>query len=453
MSSKYSTLPDIDTQPDVYETADNTSDRLSQIRGMDGKVVNEALMDGFFYNMQFHGSEDYESDEEREGIDRSAVSVKDAAARFKDCVVDNSSADFSDRLNKRKKAMYRTFVRRPNLESSEYEILPKEMILQETPVQKLRRLMYEVKELEQEAELNEKQGTALAGGEISHKDLLAHVKSLEHDLSEIGQTLGNGSTAGVLSNEGLIKQTDTGKRLLQQLQAMKNLAISSPDVETQDDAAAAANAPVESGDGKTVTYELYYSPDHARLHAATKTAELAERLAVLERAIGSTQMQSGGSLVSTVEKLEQHIGILVQPRQLEQLSRRLKGVTAELERVQELQAKDATASGISTDTESKINTLFDLVDKIDPLIALAPVLVTRLKGLKGLHAEAAVFSDSIKMISSEQTKISEELKGLDTVSTKLQESLTENDAAIQKNIEVIDGRITDLIERIQRLGA
>lgn len=42
-----------------------------------------------------------------------------------------------------------------------------------------------------------------------------------------------------------------------------------------------------------MTYELYYSPDHARLHTATKTAELAERLAVLERAIGSTQMQSG----------------------------------------------------------------------------------------------------------------------------------------------------------------
>lgn len=60
-----------------------------------------------------------------------------------------------------------------------------------------------------------------------------------------------------------------------------------------------------------------------------------------------------------------------------------------------------------------------MVDKIDPLVSLAPVLVTRLKGLKGLHAEAAVFSDSIKMISSEQTKISEELRGLDTVSTKV----------------------------------
>ncbi|GJJ70917.1 dynactin 2 [Entomortierella parvispora] len=433
MSTKYSTLPDIDTQPDVYETPDETGDRGVRMHGMESK--------------------DYESDEEREGIDRSAVSVKDAAARFKDCVVDNSSADFSDRLNKRKKAMYRTFVRRPNLESTEYEILPKEMILNETPIQKLRRLMYEVKELGQEAELNQQEGEELAGGEISHKDLMSHVKSLEQDLTEIGQTLGEGSANGVLSSEGLIKQTDTGKRLLQQLQAMKHMAISSADAEADGAPTPKAVSAETTDDGKGVTYELYYSPDNARLHTATKTAELAERLAVLEKAVGSTQMQSGASLVGTVEKLEQHINILVQPRQLEQLSRRLKVVTGELERVQELQAKDATSSGISADAENKINALFELVDKIDPLVSLAPVLVTRLKGLKGLHAEAAVFSDSIKMISGEQSKITEELKGLDTVSTKLQESLSENDAAIQRNIEMIDGRITQLVERIQRLGA
>jgi hypothetical protein len=59
-------------------------------------------------------------------------------------------------------------------------------------------------------------------------------------------------------------------------------------------------------------------------------------------------------LISTIEKLEQHIGILTQPRQLEQLSRRLKVVTTELERVQELQAKDATTTGISADAENKV---------------------------------------------------------------------------------------------------
>ncbi|KAF9345289.1 Dynactin subunit 2 [Mortierella sp. AD094] len=410
MSSKYSTLPDIDTQPDVYETTEDTGDRSTRAQGMDSKK-----------DLYIPLQKDYESDEEREDIDRSAVSVKDAAARFKDCVVDNSSADFSDRLNKRKKAMYRTFVRRPNLESSEYEILPKDMILQETPLQKLRRLMYEVKELGQEAELNGKEGTELIGGEISHKDLLSHVKSLEHDLSEIGQAMGEGTASGALSNEGLIKQTDAGKRLMQQLQAMK-LSATSSDVDMEDTSAAPkVSVDAAINDGKTITYELFYSPENARLHTVTKTAELAERLAILEKAVGSTPMQSGNSLVGTVEKLEQSMGILAQPRQLEQLSRRLKVVMGELERVQELQAKDSAATGISSETENKINNLFELVDKIDPLVSLAPVLVTRLKGLKGLHSEAAIFSDSIKMISSEQSKISEELKGLNTVSTKVED--------------------------------
>ncbi|KAF9993480.1 Dynactin subunit 2, partial [Modicella reniformis] len=324
---------------------------------------------------------------------------------------------FSDRLNKRKKAMYRTFVRRPNLETPEYEILPREMILQETPIQKLRRLMYEVKELGQETELNSQQSAELLPGNVPHTDLLAHVKSLEQDLTEIGQTLGEGSVVGTLSSEGLIKQTDAGKRLLQQLQAIKHASASSTD--TAMEGVSAPKTRIEgSSDDKTVTYELYYSPDNARLHTATKAAELAERIANLEKAVGSTPMQSGASLVATVEKLEQNVTVLVQPRQLEQLARRLKVVIGDMERVQELQARESSAAGISPETENKINTLFELSDKIDPLVSLAPVLVTRLKGLKNLHAEAAVFSDSIKMIANEQTKICEDLKGLDTVSTK-----------------------------------
>jgi hypothetical protein len=77
---------------------------------------------------------------------------------------------------------------------------------------------------------------------------MSHVKSLEHDLSEIGQTLGDGSTNGVLSNEGFIKQTDNGKRLLQQLQAMKHMAASTTESEN------VPKAPVEEIDGKVCAF-------------------------------------------------------------------------------------------------------------------------------------------------------------------------------------------------------
>lgn len=58
--------------------------------------------------------------------------------------------------------------------------------------------------------------------------------------------------------------------------------------------------------------------------------------------------------MATVEKLEQYMTLLVQPRQLEQLGRRLKTISADMERVQELQAKESTAAGISTETETKV---------------------------------------------------------------------------------------------------
>lgn len=61
-------------------------------------------------------------------------------------------SDFSDRLTRRRKAMYRTFVKRPTLETSEYELIPKELALQETPLQKLRRLQYELQELSEEVD-------------------------------------------------------------------------------------------------------------------------------------------------------------------------------------------------------------------------------------------------------------------------------------------------------------
>ncbi|KAI8379724.1 Dynamitin-domain-containing protein [Radiomyces spectabilis] len=133
MSSKYSALPDIDDQPDVFETPD-VPDETHLVSGDDGQ----------------------QSDDGNENVIRTPVSVKEATQRFKNTVVDADNADFSDKLTRRKKAMYRAYVRRPpGIESNEYEILPKGIALQETKLQKLRRLMYEVQELQQETE-NEK---------------------------------------------------------------------------------------------------------------------------------------------------------------------------------------------------------------------------------------------------------------------------------------------------------
>jgi hypothetical protein len=58
-------------------------------------------------------------------------------------------------LQIRKRALYRSYLSLntapgETIASGEYEVLPREPALQETPVQKLRRLMFEVQELVEE---------------------------------------------------------------------------------------------------------------------------------------------------------------------------------------------------------------------------------------------------------------------------------------------------------------
>ncbi|KAI8883871.1 hypothetical protein K501DRAFT_183402 [Backusella circina FSU 941] len=208
-----------------------------------------------------------------------------------------------------------------------------------------------------------------------------------------------------------------------------------------------------------VTYELYYTPETAKLQKESKLSDVDERIAKLEKLVGSSAGQAlddlpsslvSSSLINTISKLEQQMIVIAQPRQLEMVARRVKVLNSDLDRLNELKAgrKDTSSSlsfGLSTattttssqtatpgasgaagaegsnkegvnDSESKINQLFATLEKIDPLLNLTPALLTRLKALQSLHTEAASFSQSIKVISEEQTRMTDELKSLKTTS-------------------------------------
>ncbi|ORX61899.1 hypothetical protein DM01DRAFT_1315161 [Hesseltinella vesiculosa] len=454
--SKYAALPDIDDQPDVYETDDVTVDKTATVH-----------------------NDDDESSDDNENVVRSRVSIKDASSRFQDSVVDASQSDFSDRLNRRKKAMYRTFVRRPPaLETSEYEILPKDMVLEETRLQKLRRLMYEVQQLNQELESD--QGNEDKDKDISQADLLAQITYLQSDLTRMGERMGQAETNG---NNTYGKNVEEAKALIKQLESYKAMAAANTQ---EDQTSPQPEAVVKDG----ITYELFYTPETIRAQKQTNTADIDERIARLEKLVGTSAGQDFESLpgniasmsfIHSLSKLEQQMSLLAQPRHLDTISRRIKVLIPELERLHELKTgnrKDHafglaglstttttttilanTVNGdrkdeqpnISNDMEEKINKLFTTMEKVDPLLNLTPALLTRLKALQGLHSEAAIFSRTLKVISEEQTRMADELKNLDVTSQTLTSSFEENRELLEKNVTVIDTRISDLVQRMEAL--
>ncbi|ORX81715.1 hypothetical protein K493DRAFT_241517 [Basidiobolus meristosporus CBS 931.73] len=116
--SKYSNLPDIDTEPEVYETPNTIS------------VTTETNAE--------ETDEEYEA--ENEDIIKSSITLTEAAAKFKPSSEDE---DTKQSVMRHRRAMYKAYVRSTLLNREEVE----SEIETETPRQKLRRLMFEVQEL------------------------------------------------------------------------------------------------------------------------------------------------------------------------------------------------------------------------------------------------------------------------------------------------------------------
>ncbi|RHZ46642.1 hypothetical protein Glove_610g7 [Diversispora epigaea] len=436
MSSKYSALPDIDTHQDIYETPDSPED----VEVEDDEYPN--------------------IDEPNEDIISEKIIVGDTIGKFKETPGETNETE-AEKANRHKKLLYKQYIKRTALDTNEYEIIPKDPELKETPLQKLRRLMFEVQDLGEEIEKNKDNETP---NKPPHSALLSQISSLQNDLNRIGQTLGETDISDEQDGT-IIKQAELGKKLIHQLRTFKNIGL--PKENGKSDKAGdhvnGHNEPASKlENGKNmVTYELFYSPETARVHTLAKTTELDERISMLEKLLGTAHGQNfedlstsitNTNLLTEVDKLDQHMQILAQPRHLESVSRKAKTLVNELEKVNELRNKELANGGFITyETEEKINYLFALLDKVDPLMSIAPSLVNRLKSLQQLHQEAAVFSETIKMLSSEQSKISEEVKSLDEVTGNLGKSFEINDDAIQRNIEAMDSRISDLTQRLDKL--
>ncbi|ORZ23985.1 Dynamitin-domain-containing protein [Absidia repens] len=484
--SKYATLPDIDDQPDVYETSDDIEQAQHYTNDNDDDLSND--------------------NGDSEHLDRARISHQEASDRFRNSVVDSNNTDFSDQLTRRKKAMYRTYVRRRPLETNEYEILPKEMELEETQLQKFRRLTFEVQELSQALD-NEKDDEEKSKDDkaISHAELVSQITYLQNDLGRLHHRIMDSDSSpldhgqsGTATTYG--KRVDEAKSLIKQLEAYKAMA-SSPSPNPDDPATATTTNETKDTNGDVVTYELYYTPETIKAQQQGRVVDIDDRIAKIEKLVGTSSGQgfdsippnfTTTSLIHSLSKLEQQITLLAQPRHLDTVARRIKVLNSELDRLHELKSGGNTGPtgrkdlgygglsglpgsttttsasvaagglgdnnkddqhGLSNDAEEKVTHLFATMEKVDPLLNLTPALLTRLKALQGLHTEAATFGRSVKVISEEQTRMTEEIKSLDTTCELLTKSLKDNEDLINKNVGVIDSRMTDLVQRMEALAS
>ncbi|KAK9766307.1 hypothetical protein K7432_004700 [Basidiobolus ranarum] len=318
-------------------------------------------------------------------------------------------------LSRQKRAMYRNYLN--SSDNSELEILPTHPLLEETLPQRHERLLLEIQELKDEIQNGDKE---------PNPTIISQVTQLQSNLSQLTDRL---------------KKNIAEKEASTLINQLKSFSLENSQ-ETQN-----------SQKPKVAKKQVEVDP-------VALTATIEKRISALEKLIGTSSSQAfkeseisttSTGLVATVSQLEEQLEQLVQQRQTDPTSRRIKSIVNELDGLIKLRNKDENQLA-NKELESRIGFLFDAVETFDPVIVLTQPLLNRLKELQSLHNEASIFDESIKMVTSEQQKIEQKGQDLENTCKQLEINLQDNTASIQRNVEKLDKRLTSLVEQVNGLS-
>ncbi|GAA5889303.1 hypothetical protein JCM16303_000172 [Sporobolomyces ruberrimus] len=478
--SKYASLPDIDLNgADVFETPDlPPQHEYSGDSDSEDEYLNRtASSPTTARRLQAAKQAGTQGDN---NINGDRLDAKEARERF--------GKVERERSDKSRRAEYSKRTRR-RLPSTEEYVLEDERE-KESPVERLRRLRSEVAELEDEVRRNpttmtteetergdSEEGKEKGKGkkrEVSPAVILQQLQMLRGDLQGLEPGLENGVLEGTGENEG-----ETRGEFESKARTSRGLLDKLGTSQAEDNAPSSSTTTMSDG-------KVYPKGE----------GELESRLSELEKIIGANEADIDETsahpvpLLPTLSRLDHLLTLLTQPRHLDSISRRVKVLTSDLERIHESRRKlgdtrplnvalqggvmtlsttggsgigtTSTSTGGSTSTASssnvppdalqKIDALFTLLPRLDPLLPLAPRLLTRLRSLQTLHHSSTTFSTTLSTLRTEVSSLGERREGLEQVLGTLEESFKGNEERFEGNLKGLESRLEGLGKRLDELN-
>ncbi|KAL6830757.1 Dynamitin domain-containing protein [Trichoderma sp. SZMC 28015] len=418
LNRKYAALPDLDSAPDIYETPELTDDNSTV-----PTTAARTLSDDEFYGV----------DDETQNISRSRLRIDEARTRFSPATIDISGADFSDRVDGKRRSYKASSRRQRILQDGTEELgdLSDDDDV-ESLERKIARLKREVEETKDE--YAKRKGASAGGDDGSPGDM--RLESLSQTLDDLSRRSGI-----------------TGIQKIDPASATTGEAVAGS---------------LEAGP----TYTITYAPTYEQTHALAKAADFDRRLLILERSLGisSSSMSEAGegglprAILPTLDSLEKQISTLSQAStaNLDTISRRVRALATEQDKLNESREKAKAlreelgkhAGAPQADTseqEAKINALYAILPTIENLTPILPPLLDRLRSLRAIHADAATASQTLDQIEKQQAEIATEVKLWKDGIEKLEETVSNGDKVMKTNVETMEGWVKDLEQRLEKL--
>mmetsp|Transcript_57803 Transcript_57803/g.65959 ORF Transcript_57803/g.65959 Transcript_57803/m.65959 type:complete len:385 (-) Transcript_57803:42-1196(-) len=309
----------------------------------------------------------------------------------------------------------------------------KPKVLSHDPLTRLRELQDELTTVKEEMKKYE---TAEVADKLpeSEKDALKELKRVEESLtglynSELVARAVEARKLNSIPDEmfKIIPMSDQGqqsivKALFEQIDAIRKKSITT------------------SRTGENVKYELHLGTDQALNARIAKLNELEGRVARIEKLVGNWKtVKTSNNAVSEIAALQNQLKYC-DVYKLELLSKRLKSLNGSLTSM----AQSGQSGKVELD-HARIEELCNKVDGMEKTTTEVPTIVERLKALKPLHEESAVFSQKVRDLEKQQREISTMVKDNETLSQMIISNF-------DKNVEIIKNNSKSIKERIEKLS-
>lgn len=358
--------------------------------------------------------------------------------------MDARDVDFSDRVTAKRKS-YKTSTRRQRRRedgTEEYGDFSDDED-GESLDRKLARLKREIEEVKEEYGRREAE---------RHDATDEKPKDLEPDIAALSKML-----EGISASSG---------------QAPTSIAKFTKDLGT----GIKADGPPQSSQGKgnPATYTVTYAPTYQQSHALAKAADFDGRLALLEKALGisPTELPTISSndvptaILPTLETLARQISIINEstPSSLDTISRKVRTLTQEAERLEESRKKaksahdalkaaggESSEDGEDSEQVAKINSLYGTLSTIENLSPLLPSILDRLRSLRAIHADAATAAESLDRAEEKQAAMAGDIKKWRKGLEKVEESIKKSEGAMINNLTLAEGWVKDLEKKMETI--
>ncbi|KAG6813676.1 hypothetical protein H0H92_008524 [Tricholoma furcatifolium] len=192
-------------------------------------------------------------------------------------------------------------------------------------------------------------------------------------------------------------------------------------------------------------------------------AEMDRRVGELEKLVGSSSASLDDQtsplpppLLPLITRLNAQLTLLAQPRHIDSISRRLKILLSDLERVSAAQQhahrqQQHLPSDVPPAPQVQ-DTILPILSRLGPALPQIPHILTRLRTLAALHTSAAEFQDTLQGLEEEQRKMHEALTELDGAVKTVEASLEDNRSVVKGNVAGLESRVDTLLNRLEELS-